>query len=197
MVIYPLSLLDALPISQQPPQRRFLLAGWQRIGAVALEPGGGLIGGQAGPSGGERLQHLRGRTRVRVGEQALAAVGVGGALGGGGHGVHRFQDPPVSGGIPGRSPSRPHAAPGRLHAAPGRPSRRRVQGTMTILPPAWPDSTAAIASAALAKGNVTTTCGSTSPYWMIDRKSTRLNSSHVAISYAVYCLKKKTYKGRN
>src|SRR5690625_3133303 len=33
--------------------------------------------------------------------------------------------------------------------------------------------------------------------WMIDtygkdRKSTRLNSSHVAISYAVFCLKKKT-----
>ena len=25
----------------------------------------------------------------------------------------------------------------------------------------------------------------------IDRKSTRLNSSHVAISYAVFCLKKK------
>src|SRR5207253_10614931 len=27
---------------------------------------------------------------------------------------------------------------------------------------------------------------------MKDRKSTRLNSSHVAISYAVFCLKKKT-----
>src|SRR5690625_7110110 len=27
---------------------------------------------------------------------------------------------------------------------------------------------------------------------MEDRKSTRLNSSHVAISYAVFCLKKKT-----
>src|SRR5215813_2577874 len=27
-----------------------------------------------------------------------------------------------------------------------------------------------------------------------DRKSTRLNSSHVRISYAVFCLKKKTYK---
>src|SRR5690625_6343357 len=27
--------------------------------------------------------------------------------------------------------------------------------------------------------------------WMADRKSTRLNSSHVAISYAVFCLKKK------
>src|SRR5699024_12085679 len=27
---------------------------------------------------------------------------------------------------------------------------------------------------------------------LIDRKSTRLNSSHVSISYAVFCLKKKT-----
>src|SRR5690625_5569677 len=27
-----------------------------------------------------------------------------------------------------------------------------------------------------------------------DRKSTRLNSSHVAISYAVFCLKKNKYK---
>src|SRR5690625_6813434 len=27
--------------------------------------------------------------------------------------------------------------------------------------------------------------------WYLDRKSTRLNSSHVAISYAVFCLKKK------
>src|SRR5207253_6514612 len=29
-------------------------------------------------------------------------------------------------------------------------------------------------------------------YHLLDRKSTRLNSSHVAISYAVFCLKKKT-----
>src|SRR5690625_6073960 len=28
----------------------------------------------------------------------------------------------------------------------------------------------------------------------LDRKSTRLNSSHVAISYAVFCLKKNIYK---
>src|SRR5207253_9176652 len=27
------------------------------------------------------------------------------------------------------------------------------------------------------------------PHWIRDRKSTRLNSSHVAISYAVFCLK--------
>src|SRR5699024_12690441 len=30
-------------------------------------------------------------------------------------------------------------------------------------------------------------------YAMIDRKSTRLNSSHVSISYAVFCLKKKKH----
>src|SRR5690625_6186416 len=30
-----------------------------------------------------------------------------------------------------------------------------------------------------------------------DRKSTRLNSSHVAISYAVFCLKKKRRSNRN
>src|SRR5699024_12322841 len=31
----------------------------------------------------------------------------------------------------------------------------------------------------------------------LDRKSTRLNSSHVSISYAVFCLKKKKQKQRN
>src|SRR5437773_5986392 len=30
-----------------------------------------------------------------------------------------------------------------------------------------------------------------------DRKSTRLNSSHITISYAVFCLKKKNKKKRN
>src|SRR5256885_2848486 len=29
------------------------------------------------------------------------------------------------------------------------------------------------------------------PWWKRDRKSTRLNSSHLVISYAVFCLKKK------
>ena len=32
---------------------------------------------------------------------------------------------------------------------------------------------------------------------MADRKSTRLNSSHVRISYAVFCLKKKKQKHTN
>src|SRR5437868_13075939 len=31
----------------------------------------------------------------------------------------------------------------------------------------------------------------------LDRKSTRLNSSHVSISYAVFCLKKKTTEKRH
>src|SRR3989442_11993732 len=37
--------------------------------------------------------------------------------------------------------------------------------------------------------------GSVTALWLLlqrDRKSTRLNSSHVRISYAVFCLKKKT-----
>src|SRR3989442_3689052 len=34
--------------------------------------------------------------------------------------------------------------------------------------------------------------GAFTPFlWALDRKSTRLNSSHVRISYAVFCLKKK------
>src|SRR5207245_5922927 len=33
--------------------------------------------------------------------------------------------------------------------------------------------------------------------WMTDRKSTRLNSSHGSISYAVFCLKKKKNNKNN
>src|SRR3989442_9755844 len=33
--------------------------------------------------------------------------------------------------------------------------------------------------------------------WTVDRKSTRLNSSHVRISYAVFCLKKKKTNQNN
>src|SRR2546428_4486942 len=36
-----------------------------------------------------------------------------------------------------------------------------------------------------------------SPGWARDRKSTRLNSSHDQISYAVFCLKKKKKKKKN
>src|SRR5437870_10311995 len=40
-------------------------------------------------------------------------------------------------------------------------------------------------------GNVVVSFNVALPFFL-DRKSTRLNSSHVAISYAVFCLKKKT-----
>src|SRR5256885_11871186 len=33
-------------------------------------------------------------------------------------------------------------------------------------------------------------------FWQPDRKSTRLNSSHLVISYAVFCLKKKKQPSR-
>src|SRR5438132_3719691 len=36
--------------------------------------------------------------------------------------------------------------------------------------------------------------GETTSFASTDRKSTRLNSSHTVISYAVFCLKKKTKK---
>src|SRR5437870_10664736 len=40
--------------------------------------------------------------------------------------------------------------------------------------------------------NKNRSAGSTRAAVFVDRKSTRLNSSHVAISYAVFCLKKKS-----
>src|SRR5438874_9033267 len=43
------------------------------------------------------------------------------------------------------------------------------------------------------KGHLSTTCN-TKERKRRDRKSTRLNSSHVEISYAVFCLKKKKKK---
>src|SRR2546422_7523420 len=38
---------------------------------------------------------------------------------------------------------------------------------------------------------ITITSAATTCHWQEDRKSTRLNSSHGYISYAVFCLKKK------
>src|SRR5439155_7713901 len=46
-------------------------------------------------------------------------------------------------------------------------------------------------AAHLADGRAVRRAGRPDPLPDADRKSTRLNSSHVAISYAVFCLKKK------
>src|SRR5215204_7226479 len=43
----------------------------------------------------------------------------------------------------------------------------------------------------------TTPGGAAAPRGQPDRKSTRLNSSHTVISYAVFCLKKKKNKNTN
>src|SRR5438552_13854358 len=40
-------------------------------------------------------------------------------------------------------------------------------------------------------------CNNPSPFTFTDRKSTRLNSSHQIISYAVFCLKKKKKTKKN
>src|SRR5205807_4194110 len=48
--------------------------------------------------------------------------------------------------------------------------------------PCHPDTSTGIATAAANRSNPNA-----------DRKSTRLNSSHLVISYAVFCLKKKSY----
>src|SRR5262245_66371840 len=42
-------------------------------------------------------------------------------------------------------------------------------------------------------GNIPRTRSHTPVHTLQDRKSTRLNSSHLGISYAVFCLKKKKY----
>src|SRR5207253_3678432 len=49
---------------------------------------------------------------------------------------------------------------------------------------------------ALTSSLLTSYYDSTIPASRSDRKSTRLNSSHVAISYAVFCLKKKRQRAR-
>src|SRR5256885_3651048 len=46
--------------------------------------------------------------------------------------------------------------------------------------------------AAWARSDLRTVCQE-----RLDRKSTRLNSSHLVISYAVFCLKKKKQRSRN
>src|SRR5256885_10066297 len=61
-------------------------------------------------------------------------------------------------------------------------SRSSSAGTLR-LPPASPP----ITSATAAKFTLSQSCGGK----VLDRKSTRLNSSHLVISYAVFCLKKK------
>src|SRR5205814_8533633 len=75
-----------------------------------------------------------------------------------------------------------HTSPLSLHDA--LPIWQRNSRTRLWSAPAWRKWHGA-EWRAIAKG-----CGSAFA-WLRDRKSTRLNSSHLGISYAVFCLKKK------
>src|SRR5439155_15140441 len=81
-------------------------------------------------------------------------------------------------GGPARATARARVLPsraGRRGASPAAPAGRRDRGRW---PPAMPPPPRALAHPP--------------PDPRRDRKSTRLNSSHVATSYAVFCLKRKT-----
>src|SRR5437773_3738150 len=88
-----------------------------------------------------------------------------------------------------------HRAPRTLHSFPTRRSsdlqafvaaaRSRTSSSITALDPATADLHYRGFSRLYRKG------GRYGPEWAVDRKSTRLNSSHITISYAVFCLKKK------
>src|SRR3712207_7266667 len=74
------------------------------------------------------------------------------------------------------------------------PERLREAGAEVVVPPAYETVPSAEGKEALAKeleaGEVDCVTFTASS----DRKSTRLNSSHANISYAVFCLKKKKRK---
>src|SRR5258708_13675737 len=69
------------------------------------------------------------------------------------------------------------------------------------IPSAWPIGVSWTASnchpdPAVAAGAVDSAPRTVRSRAILDRKSTRLNSSHQIISYAVFCLKKKKYNSR-
>src|SRR5437899_4805548 len=77
----------------------------------------------------------------------------------------------------------PHAEK-RQHTSAGMALARRVLLRQDDVGPDW-------TRVAVPKTNSTLDCPGFNPDFSRDRKSTRLNSSHLGISYAVFCLKKK------
>src|SRR5438477_3209013 len=68
----------------------------------------------------------------------------------------------------------------------------------SVILPAWtnrqPDWRREVLPTLILGGEFNVTNGGTFRGMALDRKSTRLNSSHMSISYAVFCLKKKKKK---
>src|SRR6267143_1027943 len=63
--------------------------------------------------------------------------------------------------------------------------RRPPRSTLFPYTTLFRSSSSTCSSWTCPRGRIPPTC------WLLDRKSTRLNSSHSSISYAVFCLKKK------
>src|SRR5437763_10993579 len=70
-----------------------------------------------------------------------------------------------------------------------------LHDALPISDPAAEEIRPLISAAGWHRAAVLRTPGRTSCAWHRDRKSTRLNSSHRCISYAVFCLKKKNILG--
>src|SRR3712207_8760747 len=76
----------------------------------------------------------------------------------------------------------------------GRPAPRALAVTGAPNVTGWLPDLRAIAAAAHERGVLVVVDGAQLvPHRPVDRKSTRLNSSHANISYAVFCLKKKKH----
>src|SRR5438876_7239770 len=71
-------------------------------------------------------------------------------------------------------------------AGPAKPEKRLVAPIFQV-DPFWPKPL----PDNWVTGEIGGTCIDSQDHLFIDRKSTRLNSSHPSISYAVFCLKKK------
>src|SRR3989454_8370704 len=74
------------------------------------------------------------------------------------------------------------------------PARILTNTTLTLSAP-WMIWSAVATCSALAPPPTSQKLAGFPPYCLTDRKSTRLNSSHLVISYAVFCLKKKKNSG--
>src|SRR3712207_7578385 len=75
-----------------------------------------------------------------------------------------------------------------------RPPLRRGDSLHSVHPVRMTEKPPNSQSGILSKDGVERGCGRGVPSGSPDRKSTRLNSSHANISYAVFCLKKKKIK---
>src|SRR2546426_3483304 len=97
----------------------------------------------------------------------------------------------------------PHSSSKYLISLPAYPSSCGIPNAMRDTPPAGytPRSTARYGSGVAVARSVTWSGRNRSlegsGEYTQDRKSTRLNSSHLVISYAVFCLKKKKKKTTN